>query len=824
MSNKINDFVRCFFIVLLCIPSMSVFSNSVSSGFNLESIPDDFKDAIYDVPLAVRINVNDAYFTDGIITISKENFVKLIKFEQSFEKRKYDDVNKIIEKTLASGLYLGVCECTQIINLQYDPNTSLLAIYTDGADSDKSDRAMHFSPDADASGVVLQNIFSGTMSGENDSYSYIGSAATNFDSWTGYSNFNMSQHTGSDKMYMLNDLYAQTDFAKNQLKIGFFTPNYTLSGGVYAVIPNQTYLSMYGVSYGSSQQLSQYGGSSSLIPLTVTASQNGYVEIYKANQLIGTFPVKPGIQSIPTESFPDGIYSVEVRLYEGAGLAAISNAEINKAINFSGPPLKYKFFAGRKTYIRSPSVKVNQINSSLVLGGSLSYLFNTKLNLGFSVLQDGTKTSAAASSTLDVSNKIRLYNNIYNTNNEAFGGDVQIMFNDNGFYSSLSTSYSDAKTIDTRDSYLDGSNNDKNESEILRTNLMVGGNIVGNEVYTALAYDHKEKNKNISFGINYNLDDLFPLGSYLTASISKAIVKDSSDSWNGTINLSVPIDMEGRAFASIGLASQKNSTGGVDSALTANYSKTYDDGLIRGVSSDLSLSEKNVNGTISTSFQSPSTIGTGYFSFNRSDYEDTTTINKSIGMNLNNALVIAPGAATLTSGNGLGVSNTGVLINVESSFEDNDLVANVDGIGSIPLKSGTNFIPIQPYKNSTISYDLINGGKNGGATFDPPSEQVALYPGGVVVKKVSVMRTVTVLGRVVDERNNVIKGVEIRNHAGFSIPESDGIFVLEMSIDNPRISILEKGTLLCDIDYTEKLKDNNSMIFNVGNVYCTKDA
>lgn len=818
MNNNIKNIVSYLFIVLLNVLPKAALGDASPSVFDMENVPDEFKDAIYDVPLAVRIEVDDNYFTDGLITISRKNFVRLIKFETSFERSQYNDEDKFIENLLKNGQYLGDCDCAHVLKVEYDPNTSSLALYTDGANN-KSIRSKDLFSATEATGLILQNIFTGTKTSDSDSYSYIGSAATNIGSWTGYSNFNISQYTGSDSTYMLNDLYGQIDLPNNQLKVGFFTPNYSLSGGTYAVIPNNAYLSSYGISYGSSERFNQYGGTASLIPLTVTASQNGYVEIYKANQLIGTFPIKAGIQSIPTEGFPDGIYSVEVRLYEGGRLTSTSNSEINKAIGFYGSALKYKFFAGKKAYIRSPSINSDEFDDSFVQGASISYLFNPKFNMGLSLLRDGSEVSGAVSSTYDVSNNIRFYNNIYHSEND-YGGDVQVMYNDNGIYSSLSTTYSNVKTPN---SYFQEQTQDNNES--LRSNLTMGGNIDRDQLYTTFSYDHKEKNKSISVGINYNLDEHFPLGSYLTASISHSMFKDT-DTWNGTINFSIPIEIGNtrRSYGSIGIASQKNSAGDTSTALTADYSKSYDDGLIRNFSTNLNVAEKDINNTISTSFHTPSTMGSGYLSLNRNDNGEKTVINNSVGVNLNNALVIGPGSATLTSGNGLGLSNTGVLIDVTSSFDDHDLVAQVDGIGSIPLKSGTNFIPIQPYQKSTISYDLINGGEKGGATFDPPSERVSLYPGGVAVKKVSVMRTVTVLGRIVDAKNNIIRGVEVRNHAGFAIPESDGVFVLEMSIENPQISILKDGNVLCDIDYSEKVKTNTSTLINSGNIICIKNV
>ncbi|MFQ2293907.1 CS1-pili formation C-terminal domain-containing protein [Aeromonas enteropelogenes] len=813
MSNKRHHVINHFYILwFIFLPHLVLAENSFSSN-----VPDEFKDSIYDVPLAVRMEVNDHYFSDALITLSKNNIIKLINLENSFEKSKFNDADKKIERRIMDGIALGSCntDCVGIVKIEYDPNTSLLAIYTDKANS-VSPKSTSFSiPENGATGLVLLSNFSGTKTDKNEAaYSYIGSAATNIGAWTGYSNFNISQNAGADTVYVLKDIYGQIDLEHEQLKIGFFTPDYTLSGGTYAALSNKSVSGLFGVSYGTHERFGQYGGSASLIPLTVTANQNGYIEVYKSNQLVGTFPVKAGIQSIPTEGFPDGIYSVDVKLYENGRLVSTSSSEINKAIGFYGSPFKYKFFAGKESYIGSPSFKKQ--NESLVQGGSLSYLVNSKLNIGATLLHDDDEVNSALSFSFDASNELRFYNNIYHSSQGEYGGEAQVMYGVNGFYSSFSTSY---------DSYGDDVDSDYTSSvsnkESFRSNLTLSGNLDRDQIYATISYDHLSNDKNISFGINYNLDDYLPLGSYLTASVNNSIVNGAS-AWGGTVNISVPIKMgsNGTSYASIGFASQRDSFGKIDNALIADYSNAYVDGVVRNVSVNGSVSDEYINGTLSGTLHTDHTLANGYYSVSQSKSEQISSSSNSVGINLNNALVLGPGAAVLSGGNGLGLSNTGVLIDVESSYDDGGLVAQVEGVGEVKLKPGSNFIPIQPYKNSVISYELSGGGDHGGATFSPLSDKVNLYPGGVAVKKVNVMRTVTVLGRIVDVDNNVLNGIEIRNHAGFAIPESDGIFVLELSVENPQMTVFRKDTVLCNIDYSQQVKSGNSMLINAGNLKC----
>lgn len=441
---------------------------------------------------------------------------------------------------------------------------------------------------------------------------------------------------------------------------------------------------------------------------------------------------------------------------------------------------------------------------------------NSKLNIGATLLHDDDEVNSALSFSFDASNELRFYNNIYHSSQGEYGGEAQVMYGVNGFYSSFSTSY---------DSYGDDVDSDYTSSvsnkESFRSNLTLSGNLDRDQIYATISYDHLSNDKNISFGINYNLDDYLPLGSYLTASVNNSIVNGAS-AWGGTVNISVPIKMgsNGTSYASIGFASQRDSFGKIDNALIADYSNAYVDGVVRNVSVNGSVSDEYINGTLSGTLHTDHTLANGYYSVSQSKSEQISSSSNSVGINLNNALVLGPGAAVLSGGNGLGLSNTGVLIDVESSYDDGGLVAQVEGVGEVKLKPGSNFIPIQPYKNSVISYELSGGGDHGGATFSPLSDKVNLYPGGVAVKKVNVMRTVTVLGRIVDVDNNVLNGIEIRNHAGFAIPESDGIFVLELSVENPQMTVFRKDTVLCNIDYSQQVKSGNSMLINAGNLKC----
>ena len=65
--------------------------------------------------------------------------------------------------------------------------------------------------------------------------------------------------------------------------------------------------------------------------------------------------------------------------------------------------------------------------------------------------------------------------------------------------------------------------------------------------------------------------------------------------------------------------------------------------------------------------------------------------------------------------------------------------------------------------------------------------------GGVLYQQVRVLKTVSVLGRVVDPQGRPMAGAHIFNHASSGVSEADGFFVLEMSESSPSLRIHHRG-------------------------------
>ena len=61
------------------------------------------------------------------------------------------------------------------------------------------------------------------------------------------------------------------------------------------------------------------------------------------------------------------------------------------------------------------------------------------------------------------------------------------------------------------------------------------------------------------------------------------------------------------------------------------------------------------------------------------------------------------------------------------------------------------------------------------------------------------MKTVTVIGRLLDGQGTPLKGAMVVNHAGRTVSEADGFFAVEMSERNPSLQVEFHGAQQCDL-------------------------
>ena len=122
-----------------------------------------------------------------------------------------------------------------------------------------------------------------------------------------------------------------------------------------------------------------------------------------------------------------------------------------------------------------------------------------------------------------------------------------------------------------------------------------------------------------------------------------------------------------------------------------------------------------------------------------------------------------------------------------------------------------------------MSFDF-EGNHVPAASIEPARTRYHLNKGGVEYRKVRVMKTLTVLGRLVDAKGQPLKGHHVINHASRGVTEVDGFFSMEMNAGSPTLEVRQGNQLLCQfrLDASRHRSENNVLM--IGDLRCTPDT
>jgi len=122
-----------------------------------------------------------------------------------------------------------------------------------------------------------------------------------------------------------------------------------------------------------------------------------------------------------------------------------------------------------------------------------------------------------------------------------------------------------------------------------------------------------------------------------------------------------------------------------------------------------------------------------------------------------------------------------------------------------------------------VAFDF-EGNHPPSANIQPPRSAYHINKGGVDYRKISVMKTVTVLGRLVDPQGRPLKGHHVINHASRGVSEVDGFFSMEMNAGSPTLEVRYADQLLCQfrLDVDKHRSENNVLM--IGDLRCSPDT
>lgn len=791
-----------------------------------KGLPAEFESHFFDVPLAVRVELNQQYLGEAMVVLSRDDRITLLEFNDT-----QDSMIKAVEREqweqhLKQGQKLGACEgsCPSgLLAVHYSLENSLVSILTRDVERANETKRYHDQPEGGSLGLILNNQLNINGGQEQDTGGRYGlNASSSVGNWSQSLDLQLSRLGGpDDKLYhAVHELYTQREMEGSFFRLGYFTPS---SDGLNRQIRSfganpDTAL---GVMYGSSDSLVVENPKPSVYPIYVTASRQASVEIYRNGLLINTQAVSAGLQSLDTRPLPGGIYEVEVRLIEDGQTTATSQELVYKPNNWSNSEdrWRYNLFAGRET--RLWSNWEDQPSGFTTAGVGLNYLLHPRVVLGASTRQVQDKLQVGTSVDWTLGSNTSLYANIYETQQYGTGMDVQ------GLYSyghgSIVASHN-RSWLDTRNTY---------ETLADGTRIRQRNVFVGQTSNSSLSVNHRLSNKtSINGRLAYSEGNIQGTGLDLGWT-QRGKLRGSDANWrlsvfdrpgtsstaerrNRGVDLSVNVALGGPGeYWSGSVGTRTSRDGDRDNNASLTYRRDLEDHVLQSVSATALADTYGVGLSGIGSFMTDSLYGDGFVQ--RSSYND----NLTGGLNLSSTVAVG-GQKTAFTGLPQG-RGAGMIVDVETDLDDVALRADDLTGGSAALRPGRNFIPITAYRNSMVTFDF-DGVHPPAANIEPSRARYHLNKGGVDYRKIQVMKTVTVLGRLVDEQGQPLRGHHVINHASRGVSEADGFFSMEMNAGSPTLEVRYGSELFCrfrlDPDNTEREGD----VLMIGDLRCTPDT
>lgn len=791
-----------------------------------KGLPSEFEEHFFDVPLAVRVELDQQFLGEAMVVLTRDDRITLVDFTDVS-----DSTNKASERDtwsnyLRQGVALGGCQTKcpeQLLAVHYSLGNSLVSILTQNAERDDQAQLYYAQPEGGSTGLIVRNQLN-LNGGQNQDLGgrYGLEASSSLGNWTQAINMQLSRLGGVDNtlFHSVNELYTQRELEGSFLRLGLFTPSsegLTRQPRTFGTSPDTA----FGVMYGSSDSLAINNPKPAVYPIYVTANRQGSVEIYRDGLLINTQAMPAGLQTLDTRPLPGGIYEVEVRLIEDGQITSSTQELVYKPSNWRNHDerWRYNLFAGRESKVLSNWDE--QDDGDVTAGAAFNYLLHPRVILGLSGRQVGDALQYGTSVDWAVVNNASLYASVYQTENYGTGLDVQ------GLYSygsgSIVASHNRSWLDTTRlyDTLPDGtrvrqrnvfvgqtSNSSLSVNHRLTSKSSVNARVShseGNTEGTGVDLGWTQRTQLFGSDANWRLSLFDRPGSF-----------SSGDDRNRGIDLSVNIALGGpgeQISGSIGTRTARD--GGRDNNASISYRKDLQDHLLQSVSATAITDTYGVGLNAMATMQSDLINGDGFIQ--RSSFNNDLTG----GLNLDST--VAVGASKMVMTSQYHRDGAGMIIDVESDIDGIALRADDLSGGSAVLRPGRNFVPITAYKSSSVSFDF-EGNHVPAANIQPARSSYHLNKGGVEYRKITVSKTVTVLGRLVDPQGKPLKGHHIINHASRGVSEVDGFFSMEMNAGSPTLEVRYGNQLLCQFRLDPGSARNENDVLMIGDLRCTPDT
>lgn len=766
-------------------------------------LPAEFSEHFFEVPLAVRLDLNGRFMGEAMVILTRDEHLQFLEFTELADSQESSADRQFWADYLSDSRPLGTCarNCPAgLLALHYSLENSQVSILTKEVERSAEERLYHVQPDKGSQGIILRNQVN--LSGDRDQQAgrYAVQGQGSFGHWTTLAEAQADRSSDSFQQtrHRVSQLYGERLHQAHFWRLGYFAPAAT--GLVRAPrLLGDTPDTTLGVMFGSTESLLINTATASSTPLYVTPSRQGVVEIYRDGQLINSQPVQPGLQTLDTRVLPGGIYAVEVRLVEDGRTSSSTQEMIYKPVNWTNTdePWRYNLYIGRQSELLSNWD--DQRDGSLSAGVLGNYLLHPRAVLGLSAQRVDEQMQYGTSLDWTPLDRFKLYGNLYHTERRGEGYDLQALLGYGKGDIVLSQSRSWQYDINrdatqywneldplTRERYRSRSGQDTQQ-----TGLSINHRVTHKSSVLARLTHTTGYNSGLSVDLGWSSRTQL-LGSdadWRLALFDRPGNYGTGDKRNRGVNLSLSLNLGKpgkRLSASLGTRTSRD--GSQDRNASVGYQQDVDLGALRTVAGSLSVDRYGAG--LSGSGQFEHALAQGDLYAQRSSWDGSL----SGGLNLDSTVAVGGGEMAV-SGQYYG-REAGLIVDVESDIEGLRLRADdSEGLAS-ELHVGRNLVPATAWKAASVQLDFA-GQHDTAAVIQPALLGYHMNRGGVEHRTVRVMRTVTVLGRLLDEQGQPLKGALVINHAGRGVSEPDGFFTVEMSESTPLLEVRHKGQRLC---------------------------
>lgn len=791
------------FVIFVVLLTTSVFSSAVQSEVELSlyeqvnNLPEDFQDHFFGSPVSARVVLDQKTLGDAMVILSSDNTVQILNFIDSYDSEYSDFERDKWKQAFFEPISLGKCDQScppNLLAVSYNLETAQLVLVSNN-DNGNDDRWLEL-PESGSYGMMITNHFSLSAQGDRDpSMGWRFNMESSIGQWTVLGQGMVDRSHDSELNYAMNSLYVKKQRQGQYVRAGFFTPDSlgvlrqpTTNGGRL-----QT---MFGVMMGSSDALYISENNPSLYPIYISANRDSVAEIYRNGVLINSQSVLPGLQVLDTTSLPQGVYEIDVVILEDGKEISRSSEMVHKPLgwNNTAQRMKYNIFSGKSTNLLNNSA---ENHSDMMLGGSVNYLLDSNLIGSLAIHNIGSELQKGIAVDWKTNDEFNFFGNVYHSNQSSYGYNTQAVWR----YTTGSLIANHSQRWDT---YGDDTVTSRNTNTSLSLNQRL-------DTYSSVnARISRNSRGEYGYDLGYGTKQTL-LGTDVSWRLSvfdRPYSQSSSDrNWGADLSISFSLGNQNDR-ASVAIGSRNDAKGSRDAYMSATIDKRWRDGPFTSGSATVSADRYGAGVSATGRYDSQYANGSLWGQY-------TTQNTLAAGMNLDSSVVLGKGEVAVSKEylrNG-----GGIIIDVDSDDPNVELVA-YQNRSTMILRHGRNVIPVNAWEKGQIELNVLD--TNGPALQVWPNQiQYQINRGGVEYQKVRVMKTLTVMGRIIDAKGTPQGGVRVVNHAGRAVTHQDGFFTLEMHAHNPVVSIKHPDGQECEI-YLDPSQDSEHDMLFAGDLRC----